>query len=189
MTRKTLTALKTAMATAFADNNVGAITPALLRQQFNDAIDSLNTVIAMTYGTFTAVDVPLTATPSRLPVTFFTSAFNDDASVIEARINPNADVLLKSAVGQAAMAFDIIYAGGNGDDFKIFLYRNGLATGAVVQLSTTGVGNTNTISLQWFITDPKLNDSFTLWAATTGANSSLTVSGLSIKGTLYPSVV
>lgn len=188
MARLTLAAVAQDMAVQLADNTSGAITPAKLRGVLQNMLDSLNPVTAMAWGSPASVAVPLTSTPSRLPVTFFTDSFSDDPNVLSGRVNPNGDLISLSAVGQLSLSFNINYAGTTGADFNLYIYRNAAALPFIVRLSTTGLTNVQSADFNWLIQDTAVSDTYSIWAASQAATGTLTVSGIAIKGIQLPTL-
>jgi len=187
MTRKTLSALKAEVLNLIPDNVTGLVSPLDIRTVLDNAIDSLNTVVAMAYGAPNS-PIALTATPSAMPATFFTVALNDDLSVIEGRITPNGDVVTHTTVGQVQLSFDVTFTGTNNVEYAFYLARNGALLPPVVRDTARGATNPVSISFDWVIFDPAVNDSFKIYLAAPGGASSPTITGCAIRGTMYPTV-
>lgn len=188
MTRKTLAALKVEIAALLPDNTAGEISPADLRTVLDNAIDSLNTVVAMSYGS-PNVTFATTATVQKLPANFFTAVINDDITVLEGRAGAAGDLIARSNVGQLQVAFDVSLSGGNNVQYDFRVLRNGVALPPIFRESTQGAGNPVTIAGSWLIDNPAVDDVFTIGISTPDGNSSPTIAGCAIKGAMFPTAV
>lgn len=187
MTRKTLNQVKVDVAALIPDNTTGLVSPADVRAVLIDAIDSLNTAASIAYGAPNTATA-MTATPTRLPATYFPNVFNDDSSILEARAGTDGDIIAHSDVGQLMLDMNATFHAANGTDVNFYIARNGVVLPPIARGTGTGAGDFQTITMSWLVIDLTLNDSFTVFAATPGGAASVTIGGCAIKGILLPTM-
>ena len=145
MARRSLAELNAEAQTSFADNNTGAITPALLRTFVTDFVDTM----APAYG---AIQINTPQIKSLTTVDQLLDGYTDYNSTAGTFLNAPAtgevtQVLNGRPGCSTRFTFSCDVQGGNNADVTFTVYVNGSPTTFAVTASTSGTGNYNSISL------------------------------------------
>lgn len=146
MARKNFTTLQTEINTALADNNVGAITPAVLRGLEQDIIDTFQPAGGGLTGLPSAA-LSLTTADQKLAV-FDTALPNLGQAGV---ITPNVanDDIASSLIGAHRMSFSSSVEGPNNATVIFTFYRDGVTTTIASEITTRGAGNPGEVTMEF----------------------------------------
>ena len=186
--RYTVVDLKTQLNTTLADNTTGLISAQDVRDGMQSILDSITVVTALTTGNNpTGVVVSgVSTTPAPLPATFYTTEGSGDATLLEARNNPDGDLLVKTVIGLLQVAFDVTIETANGTDIGFTLTQNGVTVAMAVVISGRGTGNPISATGSWLFTSLAVNDTFELVMYTLTGTATVTLFSAGLKGILLP---
>jgi hypothetical protein len=186
--RYTVVDLKTQLDTTLANNTSGLISAQDVRDGMQSILDSITVVTALTTGNNPAgVSVPgVSTTPAPLPATFYTTEGSGDATLLEARNNPDGDLLVKTVIGLLQVAFNVTIETANGTDIGFTLTQNGATVAMAVVISGRGTGNPISATGSWLFTSLAVNDTFELVMYTLTGTATVTLFSAGLKGILLP---
>jgi hypothetical protein len=151
MPRLTFAALQAEVAALLADNTTGDITPADVRQVFNDMMDTFQPASSGLTGEPPAA-LSMTTTDAKVAV-FDTALSNVGQAGV---ITPNIanDSIATSLVGIHRLDFTTSVEGPNNDDLIFTIYRNGTPTVVATEAALRGNGNRVEVTMTFPFTAP-----------------------------------
>lgn len=167
--RKTSDALRAEVLANFPDNTTGLITPAAVRQMFEDIIDSFTQAWGILQGS-PGVATALTTTPTKLSI--FDTVF---ATSPELAADATTDSITATLGGYFSFNVTVSMAGDNNADIELALYRDGAPTIWVSLTTTTGAANRAELTLEGF-TQGNPGSVFELYARTLTGTANVTFS-------------
>jgi hypothetical protein len=139
------TQIETNIATDFADNTIGSITPALARGMFTDLLESLQAYGGVMSGT-AVDDVPATTTPTK--VTTFTTNATSANLLLEADQANDMIAVLQSGLYRITLRFEGSWPAV--EDLRLLVYVNGApSTLTPFDFTVSGEGAGDPISLSF----------------------------------------
>jgi len=186
MTMQFLSVLKANINSQMPDNSVGAITPAIMRANLQDIVDSLYYRSAALIGDHAAVPIAqaLTTTPTNYP-NLYTNLIEVDPAVVTGDIvTGETEPLLTGFVNEILMAFTA--SGANGRIVTARLAKNGTVQDRFTfGVTMTGPGELQAGSIALPTIGVNANDVFTLLLSV-DVNASITFSSISLVNRIIP---
>jgi hypothetical protein len=140
MTERSIIELRNEAQTIFADNVVGDITASDLRNWVTDLLDTMTVAYAAAERTPSAFNV--TTTPQKITPWTTQNALTAGFYTISLATGIITRLITSIAIagGSDLIIVDGNVDGGSGDTITFMLYKNGVATGYTISVTTTGAG-------------------------------------------------